>query len=1179
MIRCVFIIVILFAMIVSCDLDRGSQFRLIDYKESGITFNNVIDDQGELNILNFEYIYNGGGAAIGDLNNDDLQDVIFTGNMVANAVYLNKGDLQFEDISETSGLVKHDRWSTGITLVDINSDDKLDIYICASGHKGIANKSNLLYVNQGNDKDGVPIFKEMAEDYGIADASNSTAAAFFDYDNDGDLDLIVVANVMPDNRAPSRYRNKVKDGSSNTDDHLYQNIGDDAKGHPVYQEVSHEAGILIEGFSLGLNICDLNEDGWKDIYITNDYLSNDLLYINNQDGTFSDQASTYFKHTSFSAMGNDVIDLNNDGHSEVIALDMLPEDNYRRKTMLPPNGYTDHINNEKFDFQYQFVRNTLQENKKGKAPAGGSPIFSDVAFMSGVAATDWSWAPLVADFDNDSDRDIIITNGFPKDVTDRDFIDYSNEVKRLATPRMMLNKAPSAKLKNYAFRNNGKLEFENITEDWGIEQKSYSNGSAYGDLDNDGDLDYIVNNINDKAFVYENRSTGTNWIRIKLKGSAKNRLGLGALVHIYYGDQQQFLDFTTVRGYRSSQEPFAHFGLGGRTTIDSIVVNWQDDTVSKLEALSSNIEVMIDHSEAIKRTKTSQSTERLVSDISSEIGLDMLHQEDDYIDFNVQPLLIHKVSQYGPGLSVADVNGDGLEDLLISGSHYFKAAIHLQNEDGSFSMSDYLDYEGSPDTIAEELGGLFFDVEGDGDNDLYMTHGGYEFDKNDQQYQDVLYINDNGKLKKAVDALPELLSSSQCVRAADYDNDGDLDLFVGSRVAPYQYPKAVSGQILRNDSKGNKISFTDVTMDVAPALENIGMLTDGIWTDFNNDGAIDLILTGEFMPITFLMNEGGKLRDISPSSGISDHLGWWNSLTAGDYDNDGDVDYIAGNYGNNFLSRISKEHPLKAYYKDFDDNGTPDLITTCFFLSPEGDYKEYSYYGSTDVAKQYNSIKKKYQFHKDFANASIEEILSPEELEGAYVLEANDFKSSYIENLGNGQFSIHALPSEVQVAPVNGMLSDDINGDGNVDILLVGNDYGSEVKLGRLDAHDGLIGLGDGAGNFDFKSAHNSGFLVQEDAKALVSLYHNQLKRTVYVASQNRGPIRVFSNAQEEIPITILPDDRFAVVTCKDGRARREEFYFGSGFISQSSRNLTWRDNYESIEIYNVEGEKRMIAQ
>jgi len=1178
MIRWAFIAVIV-CSIISCNNEEDTQFKRLDSATTGITFNNLIDDQGDLNILNFEYIYNGGGVAIGDLNGDGLQDVIFTGNMSPNAVYLNQGGLKFEDISEKTGILNSKRWNTGITIVDINSDDKLDFYICASGHKGVANKANLLFVNQGNDKDGVPIFKEMAEDYGIADRSNSTMSAFFDYDNDGDLDLIVVANVMPDNRAPSRYRNKVKDGSSDTDDHLYRNTWDESKGHPVYTEVSEEAGILIEGFSLGLNICDLNEDGWKDIYITNDYLSNDLLYINNQDGTFTDKADVYFKHTSFSAMGNDVIDLNNDGHSEVVALDMLPEDNFRRKTMLPPNGYTDHHNNEKFDFQYQFVRNTLQKNNKGNSDIEGSAIFSDVAFMSGIAATDWSWTPLIADFDNDTDRDIIITNGFPKDVTDRDFIDYSNEVKNLASPKLLLSKAPSAKLKNYAYRNSGNLKFEHVSDSWGINEVSFSNGAAYGDLDNDGDLDYIVNNINDEAFVFENKSDATNWVRIKLEGDERNRLGVGAFVNIFYGDsEQQSIDFTTVRGYRSSQEPYVHFGLNNNTTIDSILVRWPDHSISKLESVSANSLVTITHADAVEGRNTIKENYSFLTEVSSDLGLDILHEEDDYIDFNVQPLLIHKLSQYGPGLSVGDVNGNGLEDLYISGSHFYKGVIYLQNEDGTMGASDYLEYGNSNDSIAEELGGLFFDAEGDGDIDLYITHGGYEFDASDNQYADALYINDNGKLSRAVDALPEVLSSTQSVRAADYDSDGDLDLFVGARVEPYNYPKAVSGQILRNDSKPGKVSFTDVTKDIAPELEEIGMITDALWTDFDNDDQIDLVIVGEFMPITFLKNDNGTFINVTATSGISNHLGWWNSLTSGDYDLDGDIDYIAGNYGVNFFSQITEDHPLKTYYKDFDNNGTADLITTCFFPSPEGDYREYSYYGATDVAKQYIAVKKKYQFHRDFANSTIEDLLSPEELQGTYILKANDFKTSYIENLGSGKFSISALPSEAQVAPVYGMLSDDINNDGFLDVLLIGNDFGSEVKLGRLDAHDGLVGIGNGRGGFDFVSAHNSGFLIQQDAKALVRLNNNNLNKRIYVASQNRGPLKTFTGRHETKEVKVNPDETYAIISYKNGQERKEEFYYGNGFISQSSRNIAWNDQYKSIVIHSSKGTTRTIS-
>ncbi len=1165
----------LVACFMSCQEEVRPMMQSLSSDSTGIHFTNTIEDSEALSILNYEYIYNGGGVAIGDLNQDGLQDVVFTGNIVDNAIYLNRGDMVFQDISQQSGILDYPRWSTGITLVDINADGLLDMYITSSGHDGITDKTNLLLVNQGNDAEGIPSFVDLAEAYGISSPTNDTNAAFFDYDNDDDLDLFVISNQMPPDNQPSRYREKVRDGSSKTVDHLYQNQADEGTAHPSYTEVSQSAGILIEGFSLGLNVCDINEDGWKDVYITNDYLSNDLLYINNQDGTFSDQAAAYFKHTSFSAMGNDVVDLDNDGDSDIIVLDMQPQDNYRRKTMLPPNKYSDYINNEKFDFQYQYMRNTLQENQFDPATAGEEPAFSDVSNLAQIAATDWSWAPVVADFDNDGLRDLIVTNGFPKDITDRDFIDYSTDVGIYASDEHLLPKIPSVQINNFAFRNKGDLQFDDVTAAWGILEPSFSNGAAYGDLENDGDLDYIVNNINQEASVYLNQNATNHAVRIKLTGPASNPLGIGAIVKLYHDSLTvQTCDFTLSRGYLSSHEPFIHFGIGTSTEVDSITVNWPSGGRSVIADPNIQKTITIEHQNRVQPSeRRDDRTNPIFTDVTQETGLEFTHEEVDFIDYNVQPMLPHKLSQYGPALAVGDANGDGLDDLFISGSHFEKGQFFLQDKSGQFSQAELIEYASEEDYRSEELGAVFFDADGDGDNDLYVVHGGYEVAADDPQYQDRLYQNNGGRFIQVMDALPAILTSGAAVKAADYDGDGDLDLFVGGRVLPQQYPTAVSSYLLRNDSDQNHIKFTDVTKSVASDLIDIGMITDALWTDYDNDGRIDLMLVGEFMPVTLLRNTTDGFRRVSLGSEIDDETGWWNGILGSDFDHDGDIDYILANVGNNTPVQISKAHPYKVYYKDFDQNGLKDLVPACHFLDQSGEMVEYPYFGRLEIVKQINVIRKNYRKHQDLAVTPMQELFPPEVMEDCTVLSASVFSSVQLLNQGDGQFHMKALPREVQKSAVYGMLSEDVNQDGLLDIILVGNDYGMEISLGRLDAHNGLVGINDGKGSFSFMEPGESGFYVADDAKALVKVYNGAAGTINYVASQNRGPLKAHRLNESSKIVKLQPDESYAEIKFHNGDIRKEEFYYGHGFLSQSSRVIKKTTAMKAIKIFNTKNQ------
>lgn len=1181
-------IVLVFAF--ACNREK-TLFQQMPPEETGIHFSNRIIEDDTFNILEYEYVYNGGGVAIADFNKDGLSDVYFTGNMVPNQLYLNKGNFRFEDITEVAGVKGEGRWNSGVAVVDINADGWPDLYVCATAYEPGYRRANLLYVNQGLNKDNRPTFKELGEPYGIADTSHTTNAAFFDYDNDGDLDLFLAINQMDAKHTPNHYRKKITDGTSIRRDKLFRNDFDELKGHPVFTDVSLEAGINIEGFSLGLNIVDINRDGWKDIYVTNDYLSNDLFYINNGDGTFTDQAESLLKHTSYSAMGNDVADLNNDGLADIIALDMLPEDNFRRKTMLPPNNYTPYINNERYGYQHQYARNTLQLNQ-GQQLNGQGHIFSEIAMMAGISATDWSWTPLVADFDNDGDRDLIVTNGFPKDVTDRDFFDYNNEKGRYLSKEKLMEKIPSVKIPNYAFRNelisaksqsiNAIPTFEKVNTAWGMTQPSFSNGAAFADLDNDGDLDYLVNNINDSAFVFKNTQIEThpemaNWLKIQFKGSEKNPEGFGVIATLFYQNgQQQIGELTPYRGYLSSVENHLHFGLGAITQVDSILIQWQEGRQQLIKQVSVNQILKVDFQDASIDQEIA--SPKLASSIFSELdpqllGIDFRHPEWDFIDFNVQRLLLHKLSQFGPGMAIADINGDDLDDFYIGGSYQYKGKFFMQNPDGTFEAQDLLPGEGGKSKREEELGVLFFDADNDGDEDLYLVSGGYGFEISDTTYQDRLFFNKNGRFEASPDALPAFLSSGSCVKAADFDRDNDLDLFVGGRVMPNKYPEAVSSYILQNDGKGH---FTIANKGVAPQLEKLGMVCDALWTDYDNDGWTDLLLAGEWMPLSLFKNEEGqlKLMDLGP---VSDQYGWWNSLAAADFDLDGDMDYIAGNLGLNTLLRANDQQPIAIYGADFDNNGGYDAIPSAWFPDKTGQAQEFPFFGRIDMEKQMIKIKKSYLHHYQFGETSMDAVLMQFPGVEPLKLKANYLKTSYLENLGNGSFALHSLPDAAQVAPVYGILCGDFNQDNFPDILLAGNDYGTEVSMGRYDAFNGLLLLGDGKGQFSTTTIQQSGIAIAGDGKSLVRLEQAD-GNTLIIAGQNQSALRVFSpSGNEEKVISLQTMDCSAIVYLEDRRSYKEELPYGNSFLSQSARKLWLPGSVEKVEVIDYQGAKRVV--
>ena len=1177
-------VIVLFLSLCFFSCKNKTLFKQIEANESGIHFNNIIQDNDTLNILDVENIYNGGGVGVGDFNNDHLQDIYFTGNTVPNKLYLNKGRFKFEDITEPAGVNGSGRWSRGVSIVDINNDGLQDIYICATLSPDVKMRENILYINTGIDDKGIPHFKNMAAEYGLADTVHSTMAAFFDYDNDGDLDMYLVINEILKAQFPGTFRPILKNREHPNTDKLFRNDWSDSLQHSFFTDISAQAGITIEGYGHGVNIADINMDGWKDVYVTNDFIPDNLLYINNHDGTFTNKAGSYFKHTSESSMGLDIMDINNDGLADIIEVDMNPEDNYRKKTMMNTIGYQRYQNNDYYGYQYQYVRNVLQLNMGPGVKQNdsiGDPVFSDISFFAGVAETDWSWAPLVQDFDNDGFRDIIVTNGFPKDVTDHDFNVFRRRSSTVATKEYMLGEIPQVKLRNYAFRNNGDLGFNIITDQWGLTTPSFSNGAAYADLDNDGDLDMVINNINEEAFLYENtinnkNKTGANYLQIEFKGGKDNLNGLGAFAEIFYNKgQKQVYENSPYRGYLSSIDSRAFFGLGDVTVIDSVIIKWPENKKQVLKDVKTNQLLSVDIKNAdIEDTWINYPIAKntLFTEVTNSLGVNYQHRENDFIDFDRERLLPHKLSQYGPGLAAGDIDGNGLDDICIGGSVGFPGKFLLQQANGKFFIKDM------PERKVENRGILFFDADNDGDLDLYCASGSNEFPANSENYQDCFFVNDSkGNFTSDSSALPVNLTSKSCAIANDFDNDGDLDLFVAGRCLPGKYPLPVNSFIYRNDAKNGKIKFTDVTANLATGLQNIGMVCDARWTDFDNDGWTDLLVCGEWMPVTFFKNNRGKFENVSFQSGINDQLGWWNSITSGDFDNDGDIDYIAGNLGENSFFRASDQYPVNMYAKDFDKNGSLDGIVTIFLKDKNGVKKEYTALNRDDIVSQLPPLKKKFLTYKAFANADIHQMFTADEMKGALILHANNFKSCYIKNNGGGKFELVPLPAIAQLGPLNGMIADDFNSDGNLDVVIIGNDYGNEVTDGRYDGVNGLTLLGDGQGNFITQTILQSGFFVPGDAKALIKL-RGPDNNYLVAASQNRGPLKLFNHkSPNQKLISLQPLDVSVLVMYKNGKKQKREVNYGSSFLSQSSRFLNVDNNVVSVEIKDTKGTMRKI--
>jgi len=1106
---------------VSCS-HNAPLMQQISSSKSGIHFSNTIIENDSVNQLDNGNVFNGGGVGIGDFNNDGLQDIYFTSSLGSNKLYLNKGSFTFQDVTEEASVTGEGRWSRGVAITDVNSDGLPDIYVSATIWNNPEQRRNLLYINQGTSGESVPHFKELAAEYGLDDDSHTTQAAFFDYDNDGDIDVYLTVNEINDRNSPYIFRPVQKNSVVRSSGHLYRNDFDSAKGHPVFTDVSEVAGIRAEGFGNQASVTDINLDGWKDIYVTNDFISADLLWINNKNGTFTERLASAFKHNSNSAMGNDVGDINNDGLQDIISLDMNPEDNYRKKMMLLPASYQFFQNSDQFGYVFQYTRNTLQLNM-GVPPSSDSlklPVFSDVSFYAGTDGTDWSWTPLLADFDNDGYRDIFIANGFPRDITDRDFGMYRSKAWATTPIEDIIKQIPEVKIHNYIYRNNGDLTFRESSAAWGLGEPTFSNGAACADFDNDGDADLVVNNINMEASLYRNNSrerkpAANHFLKVNLKGNEKNPDGLGAFIEIYYSGNKQIWENSPFRGYISTVEKGAHFGLGLVEKVDSLIVRWQNGKIQVLKNVPADQFLTLSENDATNKKIQSSSVSvisTLFKDVTKAKELDWVHSETDFVDFNIQKLIPRKYSESGPALETGDINGDGLEDLITGGSAGNSATIFLQKPDGSFAIRQLLKADDFKLKSWDDAGLLLFDADGDNDKDLLILSGGYENEPNSTSYTDHFYINDGkGNYSEDKNALPQNRTSKSVVRASDIDQDGDPDLFIGGRVDPWNYPRQVKSSIYRNDSSDGKCRFTEATSVFAHGISLSGMVTDALFSDFNGDGTTDLILSGEWMPLTFLANENGKFKNVTNVTNPAGENGWWNSLCAADFDNDGDTDYVAGNLGLNSYYRASPACPVSVFSADFDNNGSMDAFPAHYIATSQTDTtrKNYPVFGRDDAVKQMISLRSRFQNYKSFASATINELFTPDQLKKAEIVTALEMRSCLFRNEGNNVFTRIPLPAAAQLSMLNEMIAGDFNGDGKTDLVISTNDFGTEVLTGRYDALNGLVLEGDGKCGFRVVPMQESGFFVPGNGRGMKLLKDNNGSVNL-VASENRGPLRIF---------------------------------------------------------------------
>ncbi len=1138
-------------------------FTLLPPEKTGIDFNNQLKYDRNFNIYKYRNFYNGGGVGLGDFNKDGLVDIYFTANMAPNRLYLNRGDWQFEDITEQAGVGGRRAWSTGVAVADVNGDGWLDIYVCNSGDVEGDDKENELFINNGPDEDGQITFTVMAEAYGIADRGYSTHAAFFDYDKDGDLDLYLLNNSYQAIGSFNLRKNMRPVRDSVGGDKLYRNISPPARGQGGerpqpsqgggYVDVSAAAGIYgsLIGFGLGVTVGDVNRDGWQDLFISNDFFERDYLYLNQQDGTFKEVLEERFRATSLTSMGADMADINNDGLPDIFVTDMLPGENRRLKTKTTFEDWDRYQYKLENDYYHQFTRNTLNLNN-GFGP-DGAVYFSEIGRLAGVEATDWSWGALIADYDNDGYKDIFVANGIYQDLTDQDYIQFISHEENMRAMvagdtvnyRALIDSIPIERVPNYAFVNLGSegngIRFEDRAEAWGLAQPSHSNGAAYGDLDNDGDLDLVVNNVNMPAFVYRNnspappsppkggglqadsRSDGNSSERhsppsggmggtltFHLIGEGLNTQAIGAQITLRAGDLAFFFEHMPMRGFQSSMDYRPLIGLGDIDTVDVVTVRWPNDQYTVLNQVPANQMLTLRQADAGDLQPTDEQVltapgERagnpLLREVTTSAGIDYTHRENRFVDFDRDRLIPHMLSSEGPHMSTGDVNGDGRTDLFIGGAKEQPGALLVQRAGGSFRPTNQALFEA--DQLAEDLGSAFFDADGDGDLDLYVCSGGHEFANGAPALRDRLYLNDGiGNFRKSEQILPASKpESTSCVAPADYDGDGDIDLFVGGRVQPFYYGVPCNGYLLQNDGQGK---FLNVSASAAPELKDLGMITDACWADYDGDNDPDLFIVGEWMAVKVFRNDNGRLTDVSESAGLAQSEGWWNTIEAADLDMDGDTDFVLGNHGLNSRFRATPEHPVELYVNDFDQNGSADQVICQY----EGD-NCYPIALKHDLVEQMPGLKKQYLRYAAYAGETVQDIFPAEQLEKSYHSKARRLASSVMMNNGDGAFSLRDLPLEAQYAPVYAVFIRDLNQDGVPDILLGGNLHGVKPEFGRYDASYGLLLAGKGNGKFEALRSKDSGLLFTGQVRDLKSLTVNG--KELILVSKNDDALQVYA--------------------------------------------------------------------
>ncbi|MEO8795905.1 MAG: VCBS repeat-containing protein [Daejeonella sp.] len=1048
-------------------------FSSVTSAQTGIHFQNKLTESPEHNIITYEYFYNGGGVAAGDFNNDGLIDLFFSSNQQAPKLYLNKGNWKFEDITRKAGVSGKPGWKTGVSIADVNGDGFLDIYLCYSGDVAPEERSNQLFINNKN-----LTFTDKAEEMGVADKGYSTNAAFFDYDRDGDLDLYVLNhNIKNLRNFDAAFVKKMVDPDAG--DRLYENI------NGIFVDISRKAGIISNplGYGLGINVSDVNNDGWPDLYISNDYVEEDYLYINNKNRTFTESLKSELGHISSFSMGVDIADINNDGLADIYTMDMLPEDNRRQKLIYAPDNYELYNNSLQNGFYHQLMRNMLQVNN-------GNGTFSEIGQLSGISNTDWSWAALLADFNNDGKKDLFVSNGYGRDMINRDFMKfYANErLKHLSGKtdnRMyqMLQGIQSTPLHNYIYENTGDFRFKDRSSEWGFSEPDFSHGAAYADLDNDGDLDLVVNRMNAEAGIYRNNTienkSGGNFLKIKLQTKSLNTFAIGAKVNVFCPSGEYTLENTAVHGFQSSMLGPLNFSFPDNT-IDSVLIHWPD---GRDEKLGNNTKInqqitVIEKISDLEYHPIVKAKGKVFKTLPQKIKYE--HQESTVNDFKLQPLMLSMVSYSGPRIAKADLNKDGLDDIYICGSQNQPGKIFIQQKDGNFAESDQPAFTGA--SGADECGAVFFDADNDGDKDLYVICGSYNPGQNNSMLQDRLYLNEKGIFNYNPELLPiENMAGSQ-VLAIDFDNDNDLDLFVAGRVVPGKFPEAAQSFLLVNNGKGK---FTNQTSLLAPEFLSLGLLTDAIWTDLRGDGKNILIVCAEWMPLKCFEFKAGKFIETTDQVFGQQLSGLWNRLHLADLDGDGDADLIAGNWGTNSQLHASAKEPLTMFYADFDNNGYIDPIICCYIAGTS-----YPMASRDEMTDQIVSLRQRFPTYDSYADATITDILNEDQLKSAKKLKVDFLNTVWFENV-NGKFEMHLLPVQADFSPVYAINTGDFNHDGNMDMLLAGNTEHVRIKIGKMDANYGTLLCGDGKGNFKYVDQNESGLNIKGSVRDIVSLKTN----------------------------------------------------------------------------------------